>query len=96
MEVTRKGDLGPLESYAPAEPCGCYFAKVATGTTSPTATKPTHKSGLAHTRAKPRRRPAAGAALGLPPSRETDTDMHAEPSRLRKNALRAFSLWDST
>lgn len=34
MEVTRKGDLGPLESYAPAEPCGCYFDKTATGTTT--------------------------------------------------------------
>jgi hypothetical protein len=34
MEVTRKGDLGPLESYAPAKPCGCYFDKIATGTTS--------------------------------------------------------------
>jgi ABC-type phosphate transport system substrate-binding protein len=34
MEVQRKGDYGPLESYAPAEPCGCYFDKVATGTTT--------------------------------------------------------------
>jgi len=34
MEVTRKGDLGPLESFAPAEPCGCFFDKTATGTTS--------------------------------------------------------------
>jgi hypothetical protein len=33
MQVTRTGDLGPLASYQPDEPCGCYFDKQATGTT---------------------------------------------------------------
>lgn len=31
MEVKRTSDLGDYESYAPAEPCGCYFEKLATG-----------------------------------------------------------------
>jgi ABC-type phosphate transport system substrate-binding protein len=34
MEVRRESDLGPIESYAPKEPCGCYFDSVATGNTT--------------------------------------------------------------
>lgn len=34
MESWRETDLGPIQSYAPADPCGCYFESVATGTTS--------------------------------------------------------------
>jgi hypothetical protein len=37
MEVKRTTDLGPLLPYAPAEPCGCYFDNVATGSTSCTS-----------------------------------------------------------
>jgi hypothetical protein len=33
MEVQRQGDFGEVSSYAPAEPCGCFFEKVATGAT---------------------------------------------------------------
>lgn len=33
MEVQRQGDFGDVASYAPAEPCACFFEKVATGTT---------------------------------------------------------------
>jgi ABC-type phosphate transport system substrate-binding protein len=34
MEVKRTSDLGDYQSYAPAEPCGCYFEAKATGATS--------------------------------------------------------------
>lgn len=34
MEVKREGDLGAISSYAPPEPCGCLFDKIATGTTT--------------------------------------------------------------
>jgi ABC-type phosphate transport system substrate-binding protein len=34
MEVWRSSDLEPLQSYAPAEPCGCYFDFKATQATS--------------------------------------------------------------
>jgi hypothetical protein len=34
MEVTRTADIGDIQSYAPPEPCGCFFDSVATGTTS--------------------------------------------------------------
>jgi hypothetical protein len=34
MRVKRSEDLGPLSSYAPAIPCGCYFDAVATGQSS--------------------------------------------------------------
>jgi hypothetical protein len=34
MKVTRETDLGPLASYAPEEPCGCFFEATATGATS--------------------------------------------------------------
>jgi hypothetical protein len=34
MEVKRTTDMGPLLPYAPAAPCGCYFTKTATGSTS--------------------------------------------------------------
>jgi len=43
MNVWRSGDLGPLMSYQPDEPCGCGFEKLATGATSctPCATSAT-------------------------------------------------------
>jgi hypothetical protein len=31
MQVTREGTVGAVSSYAPAEPCGCYFEAIATG-----------------------------------------------------------------
>lgn len=31
MRVRRTRDLGPLASFAPSEPCGCYFERRATG-----------------------------------------------------------------
>lgn len=34
MQVTREGTTGAISSYAPDEPCGCYFEKVATGDTN--------------------------------------------------------------
>lgn len=34
MEVTREGVLGPISSYAPEQPCGCFFESKATGQTS--------------------------------------------------------------
>lgn len=34
MQVWRDSDLGPLYSYLPASPCGCYYDFVATGVTS--------------------------------------------------------------
>lgn len=34
MRVTRTGDLGALASYAPANPCGCYYEFRAGGSTS--------------------------------------------------------------
>jgi ABC-type phosphate transport system substrate-binding protein len=37
MEVKRTSDFGELTSYAPAEPCGCYFEATATGSTTCTA-----------------------------------------------------------
>lgn len=37
MQVTRAGDLGPLASYAPSNPCGCYYEFKAQGSTSCTA-----------------------------------------------------------
>jgi hypothetical protein len=37
MNVTRTGDLGPLEKYAPEKPCGCFFDSLATGSSSCTA-----------------------------------------------------------
>ncbi|MBX3183805.1 MAG: hypothetical protein KIT72_06750 [Polyangiaceae bacterium] len=37
MRATRAGVTGPISSFAPAEPCGCYFEQIATGSTSCTA-----------------------------------------------------------
>lgn len=37
MQVRRDGDLGPLSSWVPPEPCGCYFDFRATGSTTCTA-----------------------------------------------------------
>lgn len=37
MNVWREGDLGPLMSYQPTEPCGCFFDQTATGSTTCTA-----------------------------------------------------------
>jgi hypothetical protein len=37
MQVTREGVSGPISSYAPEQPCGCFFESTATGTTSCTA-----------------------------------------------------------
>ncbi|HVJ94023.1 MAG TPA: hypothetical protein VM580_29740 [Labilithrix sp.] len=37
MNVWREADTGPIASYAPEKPCGCYFESVATGKTSCTA-----------------------------------------------------------
>ena len=37
MRVRRQRDLGPLASFAPPTPCGCYFERVATGSTTCTA-----------------------------------------------------------
>jgi hypothetical protein len=37
MEVKRTTDMGPLEPYAPAAPCGCFFEFEATGATTCTA-----------------------------------------------------------
>lgn len=37
MRVTRAEDMGPLASYAPANPCGCYYEATATGQTTCTA-----------------------------------------------------------
>jgi hypothetical protein len=34
MRVRRDSDLGPLASFAPPSPCGCYFESEATGSTS--------------------------------------------------------------
>jgi len=34
MQVARTGDLSPLMSFQPAQPCGCYFEQVATGSTT--------------------------------------------------------------
>ncbi|HEX2734509.1 MAG TPA: hypothetical protein VHM70_23035 [Polyangiaceae bacterium] len=34
MQVTREGVVGAISSYAPAQPCGCYFEFVTTGETS--------------------------------------------------------------
>lgn len=34
MQATRDGILGAIRSYAPAQPCVCYFEEVATGSTS--------------------------------------------------------------
>src|SRR5262249_2672185 len=34
MKVRRDEDLGPLMSYAPERPCGCYFDWRATGNTT--------------------------------------------------------------
>jgi hypothetical protein len=39
MEVTRTSDIGDIQSYAPPEPCGCFFDFVATGATSCQACK---------------------------------------------------------
>ena len=33
MQVTREGTAGAVSSYAPEEPCGCYFEAIATGNT---------------------------------------------------------------
>ena len=33
MQVWRDGDLGPMYSLQPAEPCGCYYEARATGAT---------------------------------------------------------------
>ena len=35
MNVWRDGDASPLYSFAPPEPCGCYFEKTATGDAPP-------------------------------------------------------------
>lgn len=37
MQVTREGVAGPISSFAPEQPCGCFFESVATGETSCTA-----------------------------------------------------------
>lgn len=34
MRVTREGTIGAISSWAPPEPCGCYFEKRATGKTN--------------------------------------------------------------
>ena len=34
MQVTREGTTGAISSYAPEQPCGCYFEAVATGNAS--------------------------------------------------------------
>lgn len=34
MHVTRTTDLGPIMSYAPPEPCGCYYEQHAAGSTA--------------------------------------------------------------
>ncbi|MET0344219.1 MAG: hypothetical protein ABW252_24600 [Polyangiales bacterium] len=34
MQVTRATDMGPLASYQPAKPCGCYFDQKTTGSTT--------------------------------------------------------------
>lgn len=34
MQVKRSADMGPMSSYAPEAPCGCYFDAVATGQSS--------------------------------------------------------------
>jgi hypothetical protein len=34
MRVKRTEEIGPLASFAPPESCGCYYDKVANGTTS--------------------------------------------------------------
>ncbi|AKT40100.1 hypothetical protein [Chondromyces crocatus] len=34
MRVQRDRDVGPLASFAPEDPCGCYFERVATGATT--------------------------------------------------------------
>jgi ABC-type phosphate transport system substrate-binding protein len=34
MRATRSGTLGAIASYAPENPCGCYFEKIATGATT--------------------------------------------------------------
>jgi hypothetical protein len=38
MQVTREGTAGAVSSYAPSEPCSCYFEAIATGITSVCAT----------------------------------------------------------
>lgn len=37
MQVTREGVTGPISSFAPEQPCGCFFESAATGQTSCTA-----------------------------------------------------------
>jgi hypothetical protein len=37
MRVTRAQELGPLNAYAPSEPCGCYYEKLANGSTDCTS-----------------------------------------------------------
>lgn len=37
MQVTREGVTGPISSFAPEQPCGCFFEEAATGQTSCTA-----------------------------------------------------------
>lgn len=34
MQVTREGVAGPISSFAPEQPCGCFFENAATGQTS--------------------------------------------------------------
>ncbi|HEY6876987.1 MAG TPA: hypothetical protein VI299_03170 [Polyangiales bacterium] len=34
MKVTRQGDMGPLSSFSPDKPCGCYFDFKTTGSTT--------------------------------------------------------------
>jgi hypothetical protein len=34
MRVRRTKEMGPLQPYQPTDPCGCYFDKLAAGTTS--------------------------------------------------------------
>lgn len=34
MRVTRQGDMGPLASFSPDQPCGCYFDFKTTGSTA--------------------------------------------------------------
>ena len=34
MQVSRTDEIGPMSSFAPPQSCGCYYEKVANGTTS--------------------------------------------------------------
>lgn len=45
MRVKRSEDMGPMSSYAPSAPCGCYFDAVATGQSSCAACKADNECG---------------------------------------------------